>query len=120
MLRNGAYELITTREQLRDIFAPIESADEALGYVVALTGRARYYGQEYDPAYEYEVDVIEDTHVETVDDGYWVHLFRYDTFGCGPHHTHALAYLVTREGEIVEETSEAIYRDPTEDDLCVD
>ena len=59
-------------------------------------------------------------HVETVEEGYWVHLFRYDAYGCGPHYTYALAYLVTREGEIVDTTSKARYRDPTEDGLCVD
>ena len=75
---------------------------------------------ELDPNYEYFVDEIEDTHVETVDEGYRVHLFRYQVFGCGPHETTALTYLVRNSGDIEQISAEPIFKDPAEDDLCVD
>jgi hypothetical protein len=79
-----------------------------------------YFDLELDPDYEYFVDEIEDTHVERVDDGFRVHLFHYQVFGCGPHETSALTYLVSESGEIEQLSAEAIYKDPEEDTLCVD
>lgn len=91
VFQDNQYKLIETEDEFRDIFAPIESADEALGYVVAVTGLDAKYGLEQDSRigwlsrgrgedaqveYEYFVDVIEDTHVTTEPDGYLVHLFQ--------------------------------------------
>jgi hypothetical protein len=118
--REGGPALLSTEDELRDTYAPIETADEALGYAIAVTGRSAYFGLEFDPEYVYYVDVIEDTHVESVVDGYQVNLFRYRLIGCGPHETYALAIHVSVEGETTEESREPIYRDPREDDLCVD
>ena len=117
---DGGFELIQNPEQFRAYFAPIESADEALSFAIAMNRTSAYFDLEFDPEYEYFVDEIEDTHVDRVDDGFQVHLFHYQVFGCGPHETTALTYLVSESGEIERLSSEPIFKDPTEDDLCVD
>ena len=120
LLRDGVDEFIDSREKFRETYAPIESAEEALGYVVAVTDDHRHYGLEYDPNLVYYVDEIEDTHVETVSDGYWVNLFHNDEYGGGPYDTFSRAYHVSHQGEILEVKTQVIFRDPSPDDLYVE
>lgn len=117
---DGGFKLIQNEEQFRTHFAPIGSADEALSYTLAINQASAYFDLELDPNYEYFVDQIEDTHVESVEDGFMVHLFHYQFFGCGPHETTARTYLVHTSGEIERVSSEPIFKDPSEDALCVD
>jgi hypothetical protein len=91
-----------------------------LGYVDALSSAYRLYGLEYDRDLQYSVDVIEDTHVETVSDGYWVYLFSNPVYGGGPYVTSSVAYHVSHEGEILEVKSQAVFTDPNPDDLFVE
>ncbi len=114
------YVLLATKTAVRDYFAPIESADEALSYALAVTSAGARYDLTFDSDLEYFVDEIEDTHVETVTDGYVVHLFRTPTFGCGPFETRALAYKVTADGEFNEESRVEVFKNPDDDNLCVD
>ena len=118
--RDGQYQLLTTEEQFRNEFAPVESAHEALSYALATTGRSARYGQEYDRKLAYSVEVLEDTHVVTSGDGYITHLFRYQLCGCGPHPTVAERYRVTPDGHVERLSAVAVFRDPEEDDMCID
>jgi hypothetical protein len=119
--RDSQFELIETKEEFRDVFAPITSPEEALGYALAVKkGVSARYNLEYDPKYKYFVDEIEDTHVEETSGGYLLHLFSYEAFGCGPHHTKAVEVEVTTQGDVKTIGSQEIFKDPTEDDLCVD
>lgn len=118
--QNGEFVLLKTEEDLRKLFAPIESADESLSYVLAAKNLSAYYGLQYDSAYEYEVDTIEDTSVTPDTDGYLVHLFHDQTFGCGPHWVSEVTVHVSIEGDIDERSSRPIFRNPDLDELCVD
>ena len=118
--KDGEFELLQNLDDFRAVFAPVDTPEEALGYALAVNRASAYFDLEHDPQYEYFVDTIEDTHVETRSDGYLVHLFRYQFFGCGPHNTYALTFHVSEQGEIEEVSSEPIFKDPSEDDLCVD
>lgn len=118
--QNGEFVLLKTEEDLRTLFAPIESPDEALSYVLAVRNLSAYYGLQYDPAYEYEVDTIEDTYVTPDADGYLVHLFHDQTFGCGPHWTSTVDVHVSVEGNIEERSGRQSFRNPDLDELCVD
>lgn len=120
VFKGGGFELIHNQEQLQALYAPIETEDEALAYALTVNQASAYFDLELDPELEYLVDTIEDTHVERVDEGFRVHLFHYQFIGCGPHETYALTYQVTTSGEIEEINAEPIYKDPAEDDLCVD
>jgi hypothetical protein len=111
--RDGQFELIKTEDEFRAIFAPIETADEALSYVLALKKGDRldaYYGLKADPKYQYFVDTIEDTHVETTENGFIVHLF--DHYVC-PSRTEAVDVLVTTQGLITGVKRVPIYEDPS-------
>jgi hypothetical protein len=114
------FRLVKTEEEFRGIFSPIDSPDEALSYALAVTNLSAYYDLEFNPDYEYFVNELEDTYVDVVEDGYIVHLYRYQVFGCGPHNTSAVDLLVTHQGFVEEVAREAVYKDPSEDDLCVD
>ena len=120
LFRDDRFRLIKTEEEFREIFSPIDSPDEALSYALALRNLSAYYNLEFDPTYEYFVNELEDTHVDAVENGYIVHLYRYQVFGCGPHNTSAVDLLITNQGFVEEVTREAVYKDPSEDDLCVD
>lgn len=118
--QNGEFVLLNTEEDLRKLFAPIESPDEALSYVMAVKNLSASYGIQYDAAYEYEVDTIEDTYVTPDTDGYLVHVFHDQVFGCGPHWVSEVDVHVSVEGIIEQRNSRQLFRDPTIDDLCVD
>ena len=118
--QNGEFVLLKTEEDLRKLFAPIESPEEALSYVLAAKNLSAYYGLHYDPAYEYEVDTIEDTYVINDTDGYLVHLFYDQAFGCGPHWISEVDVHVSVEGNIEERSSRQLFRNPDLDDVCFD
>ncbi|MEP7135356.1 MAG: hypothetical protein ABI904_10530 [Chloroflexota bacterium] len=118
--QNGEFVLLRTEADFRKVVAPIESPDEALSYVLAVRNLSAYYGLHYDPAYEYEVDTVEDTYVTSEAGGYLVHLFHDRVFGCGPHWTSEVDVRVTVEGNVEEAASKPIFRDPNMDELCVD
>lgn len=118
--QNGEYRLLKTKDEFQNIYAPIESPEEALSYVLAVTRYSAYYGLEYDPSMEYEVRTLEDTHVISESDGYILHLYFYQFYGCGPHWTTAVDVHISFEGAIKEIAQTQVFRDPNLDELCVD
>lgn len=118
--RGGELTLIKTEEEFRSIFAPIDTAEEALSYVLAVRKLSAYYGLEYNPAYEYATSTLEDTYVASDSEGYRLHLFAYQLFGCGPHWTSVVDVHLSSDGIITEISREQVFRDPEEDNLCVD
>jgi hypothetical protein len=127
---DGTFQLIGTREKLRDLFAPIESADEALSYALLATGySAKYESEDYrlavpgdcDPGpnrYRYYVDVLEDTHVVEVENGYQVHLFDSQVFGCGPHPVWSVIVQVNQDGTISSEYSRTVLFEEDRGPMC--
>jgi len=91
-----------------------------LSYVLAVTNLSAYYGLAYDSAYKYEVDTLEDTYVPAEPNGYQLHLYAEGVFGCGPHWTFEVELHVSADGIIQEVTRQPIFRDPKQDDLCID
>lgn len=118
--QDDQFVVLKTEAEFRDVFAPIESPEEALSYVLGVRNFSAYYDLQYDPAYEYEVDSIEDTHVSAGESNYLVHLFYNQVFGCGPHWTSAVDVRVSRDGEVEQVASKPLYRDPSMDEVCVD
>jgi len=118
--QGNEFVLLKTEEGFRNLFAPIESADEALSYALAVRNLSAYYGLQYEPAYKYEVDTIEDTYVIPDSNGYLVHLFYDQVFGCGPHWISEVDMRVSVEGNVEEVASKPIFRDPNMDEVCVD
>ena len=118
--QEGEIVLLKTEEDLRKLFAPVESPEEALSFVLAAKNLSAAYGFQYDPAYVYDVDKIEDTYVRPDADGYLVHVFHDQPFGCGQHWTSEVDVHVSANGTIEERSGRQIFRDPGMDDVCVD
>ncbi|MDQ3005825.1 MAG: hypothetical protein M3R47_10645, partial [Chloroflexota bacterium] len=120
VFQNGEYRLLKTKDEFRNVYAPIESPEEALSYVLAVTRYSASYGLVYDPSMEYEVGRLEDTHVSSESDDYILHLYFHQFYGCGPHWTSVVDVHVSFEGAIKEVAQTQVFRDPNLDDLCVD
>lgn len=118
--KDGEFVLIKTVDEMQSTFAPITSPTEALSYALASNNFFAYYDLEYDSDLRYLVNVVEDTYVEEVEDGYLVHLYYYRSYGCGPHTTSAVDVLITNQGDIGELVFEGVFENPEEDDVCVD
>jgi len=118
--QNGEFILLKTEEDLRKLFAPIESPEEALSYALAAKNLSAYYDLRFDPAYEYEVDTIEDTYVTSDTGGYLAHLFHDQQFGCGPHWISEIDVYVSVDGNIEERSNRHSFRNPDSDEVCVD
>lgn len=116
----GELILLDTIESMAAIYAPIESAEEALSYALATTGFSAVYDLESTPDLKLLVEPLEETFVSETPDGYTVHLF--DTFlcGCGPHIIQSVEVQVSRDGQVTQSQPVEAYRDPAIDDLCVD
>jgi hypothetical protein len=120
IFQDGAFRLLKSEEEFRAIYAPVETPEEALSYVLAVTNLSAYYSLAYNSAYKYEVDTIEDTHVTPEPDGYKLHLYHDGVFGCGPHWTSEVEMHVSTEGVVQEIGRKPIFRDPNTDELCID
>lgn len=120
ILQDSEFHLIKSEDEFRNIFAPIETPEEALSYVLAVKSLSAYYDLAYNPDYEYEIGTIEDTYVISVPNGYKLHLYDYELLGCGPHWTYQVDMQITSQGIIQEIERKQIFRDPKEDGSCAD
>jgi len=120
IFRNDEFFLLKSETEFRDVYAPIESPDEALSYVLAVTNLSAAYGIVVYPEYKYDVDTIEDTFVTATSDGYDLLLYSDSPYGCGPHWTSAVTVHVSGEGVIQELSRTNVFRDPNLDDVCFD
>lgn len=118
--RDEKFEVIHTTDELKTVYAPVASPEEALGFAVAATGLVAEYGIKQEPGYVYMADVIEDTFAKSEGQGYLVHLFSYQFFGCGPHATSAVDILVMPDSTMQEKARQELFKDPRLDGLCVD
>jgi hypothetical protein len=118
--REDEFHLIETDDELRALFAPIETAEEALSFALAVQGSlSARYGLTYQPeSTKYLAGRIQDTHVESLPDGYLVHLFYREYCGCSYHETAAVDVHVTEQGYLEEVKRQAVYRDLLE--MCID
>ncbi len=120
IFKDGGFQLIKNPDEFRAVFAPVDSPEEALGFALALADVYARYDMQFNIRYRYEVKSLEDTFVETTGDGYIVHVFDYQFFGCGPHYYYAVELMVTPDGRVQENSRIKIYRDPALDGLCQD
>jgi hypothetical protein len=120
IVQDGAFRLIRSEDEFREIYAPIETPEEALSYVLAVENLSAYYGLAYTSGYKYEVDTVEDSYVTSEGNGFRLHLYDYQLAGCGPHWTSEVEMQVTLEGIVQELGRKPIFRDPNQDELCID
>jgi hypothetical protein len=118
--RDNEVQLVGSLQEMMNLYAPIESENEALSYALAVTGYGAIYDLENHPDYKVISSPLEESYVKRTDDGFIVHLF--DTFmcGCGPHITPAVDVLVRTDGTIAEVGRYDAFRDPELDQVCFD
>jgi hypothetical protein len=98
---NGEYVLVDTTEKMRELFAPIDSTDEAISYAQMLTGLwvVSEFQFDYDITTFYQ-EVIEESHATETDEGYVVHLYHKQICGCETFITSQVEITVSRDGYI--------------------
>jgi hypothetical protein len=110
IFQDGAFKLIK-KEDFKDIFSPIESADEAISYAMAVTSLGARFDIDPNANVKYLVDEIAETHAEETSDGYLVYLFTSDgEMGCSIHSFYDVKVLVTKDGDILEKERREIYK----------
>ncbi len=111
VLQEGEARLLIKKQQFQQLFAPVESAEEAISYAMAMTSLSARNDLDPNADLDYLVEMIQETHVEQVSDGYIVYLFDTDRqMGCGKHSFYAVTVHVKPEGEVQEITRHEIYR----------
>ena len=118
--QDGELMVLRTPAAFQQVFAPVESAAEALSYAAAVSGRYPVYQFDLTRGWRYFVKRIETSHVTEIPEGYSVRLFDYQFCGCGPHATYAFDVTVTTAGDFSEGEPIKLFENPAEDDLCVD
>ncbi len=109
--QDGLYRLMIKQSEFRQLFAPVESPEEALSYAMAMTGLQARFDLDPSANVDYLVDEIQETHVEETPQGYLVYLFDWShKMGCDRHPFYAVNVLVTREGDVREVDRQEIYR----------
>jgi hypothetical protein len=106
VIRDEKPVLLSSPDALRGAYAPIGSAAEAAGLVVALRGAAL----RYEPSKEYLplVDAVEDAFAEAAANGFRVHLFESQSCGCGAHRRYGVDYAVSRDAAVSVENRKPI------------
>lgn len=94
------YRLISTLEELQDLWQPIETPEEALTYAVLMTGLSATHHFTAQPELLYFKDPLEGTRVILEDDHYLINLFHYETCLCEPWVNSEVFLSVDRQGEL--------------------
>ncbi len=112
--------LIDSMEDMRELYAPIESDNEALSYAVAVTGLTPIYDFDQQPRLKLVTRPITETTVAFDGEKYVVHLFDTYICGCGPHVVSSVDVSVFPDGTVSLSDPIGAYSDPETDDLCID
>ena len=107
--------LLTSKEELRLRFAPIDSPTEALSFAIASTGLLPLTNVKLPRGYRYVADRIEETHVEATAEGYVVKTLQHDVPVCWVGRLDTTDLLVTRDGFVRPLATATLYelKDPT-------
>jgi hypothetical protein len=120
VFRNGSIELVDSLNELSEIYAPIESADEALSYAVAATGYTALFDLGNRKKLEFYNPLIEASAVTSTDGSYKVTLFDTYLCGCGPHIINSVDVVVNEDGTLDVAEPQPAFSDPENDGLCID
>jgi hypothetical protein len=120
--QNGKFRLIKMSSELKSVYEPIDTPDEALAYAMARTGYQAYFGLK-DSNMRYLVNQIEDTTAVPGGEGFLVNLFSFEPCGCAPHVMSKVVVEVSLRGvgggiKILSTTP--LWEDPTQDNVCND
>ncbi len=117
---HGEVQVVDSKQDLAQLFAPIESPEEALSFAVAATGYKPMYDLESIAGLEIVSKKLEETYVRKIRNGYVVHLFDYFLCHCGPFIIRSVDVTVTKDGEVSISDEVDAYHDPRFDQVCID
>jgi hypothetical protein len=118
--RGNQFELLASLDDFKALFAPIDSAPEALSYALAATGLDAVYDIRVPPGHRALVETLEDTHVVEVKDGYQINLYESGHCGCGPNALRVTNVLVTTAGDVTTLNETRVTEDASGNVVCVD
>lgn len=116
----GKTRLVDSIDQMAELYAPIESENEALSYAIATTGFSAVYDLHKLPRPKFYMNPIEETYISEKEGAYLVHLFATYLCGCGPHINRAVDVTVQKNGTIALSEFTDAYSDPKLDGMCID
>lgn len=116
----GEIRLIDSAEGMKELYAPIESEDEALSYAVAVTGLTPLNDLNMHPLYKRYTRPLVESHSTFDGEQYTVNL--YDTYicGCGPHIVSSVTVSVQQDGSFTLSEPLGAFSDPKTDGMCID
>jgi hypothetical protein len=118
--KNGKFILIDSQEKIKEYFAPIQSKEEAISYLSLSTHSYPIYDFKFvKENFEFKKTILNKTYVDSLTDGYKVHLFEKLVFGC-EHPYFEVVYELKQDGTFIEKSRKEIFRDPKENGLCID
>jgi hypothetical protein len=117
--KDEKYIVISDSSELKKIFAPVESPEEAISFACAVTNSYPLYTFNLDKNNKYTRKQIFKTYVNKIGTNYIVHLYQFGYLGCGPHYMYSMTYLVYKNGDVKQLAQEIIY-DDTDDHTCGD
>lgn len=118
--QDGEMKVLDTAGKFKETFAPIDSANEALSYAVAMTGYAPMYNLESIENIDIQTPRLQETSVKKAGDGYVVHLFDWFICHCGPFYINTVDITVHKDGTLSIGEPQPGFRDPAMDGNCVD
>ena len=92
--------LVSNADELKQLFTPIDSPQEAVSYAQLVTGLDAAYSFEYDPTLMYFHESISATHPVQTGDAFEMNLFQSQWCGCEPWITSQINVRVERSGQI--------------------
>ena len=116
----GEMRLVDSAEGVQELFAPIESEDEALSYAVAVTGLTALNDLNMHPFYKRYTRPLVESHSTFDGEQFTVNL--YDTYlcGCGPHVVSMITVTVQQDGTFTKSEPVSAFSDPKTNGMCID
>jgi hypothetical protein len=116
----GEMRLIDSAQGMQQLYAPIESEDEALSYAVAVTGLTPLNDFDKHPLYKRYSRPLIESHSTFDGTLFTVNLYDTNLCGCGPHVVSMTTVTVQQDGSISKSEAVGAFSDPETDGLCVD
>lgn len=117
---DGEIRLIDSVEGMKELYAPIESEDEALSYAVAVTGLNALNDLNMHPLYKRYTKPLVESHSTFDGEQFTVNLYNTYLCGCGPHIVSSVTVTVQQDGSFTLSEPVDAFSDPKTDGMCID
>jgi len=117
--KEGDYVLVSSKEELVKVCGPVDSEEKAIAYIYLFTKAYPISDTSKKDGFIY-YKTVEPTKITKKGKTYRVNLISYDQFGCGPHEYYTCTYEIDQNANQKLISKEKAFRDPEQDQLCVD